>query len=74
METETVLEQGLHLESVTRIEEEKQTPKTAVNRRDEAKDSVEAVTKLLNQMSVITNSVKTVGTNQFSGTVDRRQT
>ena len=49
---ETVLERALHLEAVTRIEEEEQTPKVAVIRRDETKDLVEAVTKLVNQLSV----------------------
>ena len=49
---ETVLEQALHLEAVTRTEEEEQTPKAAVFRRDETKDLVEAVTKFVNQLSV----------------------
>ena len=52
MKIETVLERALHLEAVTRIEEEVQTPKVAVIRRDETKDLVEAVTKLVNQLSV----------------------
>ena len=52
MKSETVLERALHLEAVTRIEEEEQTPKVAVIRRDETKDLVEAVTKLVNQLSV----------------------
>ena len=52
MKIETVLERALHLEAVTRIEEEEQTPKIAVIRRDETKDLVEAVTKLVNQLSV----------------------
>ena len=52
MKIETVLERALHLEAVTRIEEEEQTPKVAVIRRDETKDLVEAVTKLVNQLSV----------------------
>ena len=52
MKIETGLERALHLESVTRIEEEEQTPKVAVIRRDETKDLVEAVTKLVNQLSV----------------------
>ena len=42
----------MHLEAVTRIEEEEQTPKIAVIRRHETKDLVEAVTKLVNQLSV----------------------
>ena len=42
----------MHLEAVTRIEEEEQTPKVAVIRRDEMKDLVEAVTRLVNQLSV----------------------
>ena len=52
MKIETVLERALHLEAVTRIEEEEQTPKVAVIRRDETKDLVKAVTRLLNQLSV----------------------
>ena len=49
---ETVLERALHTEAVTRIEKEQQTPKVAVIRRDETKDLVEAVSKLVNQLSV----------------------
>ena len=52
MSFETVLERALHLEAVTRIEEEEQTTKVAVIRRDETKDLVEAVTRLVNQLSV----------------------
>ena len=52
MKIETDLEKALHLEAVTRIEEEEQTPKVAVIRRDETKDLVEAVNKLVNQLSV----------------------
>ena len=52
MKFETVLERALHLEAVTRIEEEEQTPKVAVIRRDETEDLVEAVTRLVNQLSV----------------------
>ena len=52
MKIETVLDLELHLESVTRIEKEEQTPKVAVIRRDETKNLVEAVTKLVNQLSV----------------------
>ena len=52
MRIETVLERALHLEAVTRIEEEEQTQKVAVIRRDETKDLVEAVTKLVNQLPV----------------------
>ena len=52
MKIETVLERALHLEAVTRIEEEEQTPKVAVIRRDETKDLVEAGTKFVNQLSV----------------------
>ena len=52
MKIETVLIGALHLEAVTRIEEEQQIPKVAVIRRDETKDLVEAVTKLVNQLSV----------------------
>ena len=49
---ETVLERALHLEAVTRIEEEEQRTKIAVFRRYETKDIVEAVTKLVNKLSV----------------------
>ena len=52
MKIETILERALHLEAVTRIEEEEQTPKVSLIRRDETKDLVEAVTKLMNQLSV----------------------
>ena len=52
MKIETVLEQALHLETVTIIEEEEQTPKIAIIRRDETKNLVEAVNKLVNQLSV----------------------
>ena len=52
MKIETVLELALNLEAVTRVEEEEQTPKVAVIRRDETKDLVEAVTRLVNQLSV----------------------
>ena len=52
MKNETVLERALHLEAVTKIEEEEQTPKVAVIRPDETKDLVEAVTWLVNQLSV----------------------
>ena len=52
MKIETVLERALHLEAVTRIEEEEQTRKVAVIRRTETKYLVEAVTKLVNQLSV----------------------
>ena len=52
MKIETALERALHLEAVTRIEEGEQTPKVAIIRRDETKDLVEAVTKLVNQLSV----------------------
>ena len=52
MKIETVLKRSLHLEAITRLEEEVQTPKIALIRRDETKDLVEAVTKLLNQLSV----------------------
>ena len=52
MTIQTVLERALHLEAVTGIEEDEQTPKVAVIRRDETKDLVEAVTKLVNQLSV----------------------
>ena len=44
MKIETVLESALHLEAVTRIEEEGQTTKFAVIRQDERKDLVEAAT------------------------------
>ena len=47
-----VFEQALQLEDVTRIEEEEQTPKVAIIRMDETKGLVEAVTKLVNQLSV----------------------
>ena len=43
---ETNWEQALHLEAVTRIKEEEQTPKVAVIRRNETKNLVEAVTDL----------------------------
>ena len=52
MKIEPVLERALHLEDVTRIEEEEQTPTVAVIRRIETKDLVEAVKKLVNQLSV----------------------
>ena len=52
MKIETVLERALHLEAVTRIEEEEQTSKVALIRRDDTKDSVEAVTKIVIQLSV----------------------
>ena len=52
MKIETVQEQAVHLEAVIRIEEEEQTPKVAVIRRNETKDLVEAFTKLVNQLSV----------------------
>ena len=52
MKIETVLERALHLEAVTRIEEEERTPKVAVIRRDETKGLVEAIDKLVNQLSV----------------------
>ena len=42
----------MHLEAVTRIEEEEQTAKAAVISWDETKDLVEAVTRLANQLSV----------------------
>ena len=44
IQIETILEPALHLEAVTRIEEEEQTLEVAVIRRDETKDLVEAVT------------------------------
>ena len=49
---ETDLERALLLEAETRIEEEEQTPKFAVIRRDETKDLVGAVPKVVNQLSV----------------------
>ena len=52
MKVETILEQALHVGAVTRIAEEVQTPNVAVIRRDEMKDLVEAVIKLVNQLSV----------------------
>ena len=52
MKTETVLERALHIEAGRRIEEEEQTPKVAVIRRDETKDYGEAFTKLVNLLSV----------------------
>ena len=51
MKIETVLERALHLEAVTKIEEEEQQPKVAVIRRDENRELVEAVTKLVSQLS-----------------------
>ena len=52
MKIETVLERALHLDDVTRIEEEEQTSKIAIIRRDETKDLVEVVTRLVNKLSV----------------------
>ena len=52
MKIATVLERALHLEVATRIEEEEQTTKVAIIRRYEKKDLEEAVTKLVNQLSV----------------------
>ena len=52
MKIETILERALHLETVTITEEEEQTPKIAIIRRDETKYLVEAVNKLVNQLSV----------------------
>ena len=52
MKIEVVLELALHLEAVNRIEEEEQATKVAVIRRDKTKNLVEAVTKLVNQLSV----------------------
>ena len=52
MKIETVLVSALHQKAVTRIEEEEQTPKVVAIRRDETKDSMEAVTKLVNKLSV----------------------
>ena len=52
MKIEVALELALHLEAVNRIEEEEQATKVAVIRRDKTKNLVEAVTKLLNQLSV----------------------
>ena len=53
MKIETVLnEQALHLKTVTIIEEEEQTTKVAIIRRDETKHLVEVVTKLKSQLSV----------------------
>ena len=52
MKIQTFFEQALHLEAVTRIEEEEQTPKVEVIRRNETKDLVEAVNRLVNQLSV----------------------
>ena len=52
MKIETVLERALDLEAVTRIEEEEQTPIVALIRRDEKKSLVEAVSKLVNHLSV----------------------
>ena len=51
MKIETVLERALHLEAVTKIEEEEQQPKIAAIRRDENRELVEAVTKLISQMT-----------------------
>ena len=52
MKIETVLQRALHLEAVTRIEEEEQTPKLEIIRQNETKDLVEAVTWLVNHLSV----------------------
>ena len=52
MKTEILLERALHLKAETRIEEEEQTPKVAVIRRDETINFSEAVTTLVNQLSV----------------------
>ena len=51
MKIETVLEQALHLEAVSRKEDEEQAPKSAVLRTDETKSLVETVTKLVNKQS-----------------------
>ena len=47
MQIEAILGPELHLEAVTRIEEDEQRPKIAVVRRAETKDLLEAVTKLV---------------------------
>ena len=52
LEIETVLKQALHLEAITRIEEEEQTTKIAVDRRDETNNLVEEATKLVYELSV----------------------
>ena len=49
---ETILEQALHLEAVTGVDEEEQTPKVRVIKPDETKDLAEAVTMLVNQLSL----------------------
>ena len=66
---ETVLERALHLEAVRRIEEEEQTPKFAVIRRDETEDLVRAITKLVNQLSLDDKQRETVETNLGSALV-----
>ena len=48
----TIMERALHLETVTAIEEEEETPKFKAIRHDDRKDLVEVVNKLLNQWSV----------------------
>ena len=52
MRIETILERALNLEAVTKTEEEEKTLKIAVIRRNETKKLVEAVTKLVKQLSV----------------------
>ena len=47
----TVLDRALHLEAVTRKKEEEQPLNFAVIRRDETTNLLEAVTKLVNQLS-----------------------
>ena len=64
MKIETVLEQVLHLKAASKTEEEEQTPKIAVIRGNGTKKLVEAVTKLLNQLSVDDKHLTTVVINR----------
>ena len=58
MKIETALERALPLEAVTKTEDEEQTPKAAVIRRDKTKNLVEGVTKRVNQLSVDDKQLK----------------
>ena len=72
---ESVLKQASHLEAATKIEEEEQTPKAADIRRDETKDLVEAVIKLVNRLSVDDKQRELIkGTKQFLSMMGRRET
>ena len=77
MKIETVLERALHLEAVLSTEEEEQTPKIALIRRDETKNLVEAVTKLVIQLLVddkllvVTETDHSEEMNRLGGTTGR---